>query len=247
MKTKIIPALDVLQNQIVRLYQGKYDTAQYYPFELQSKLLEYQTSGAMKLHLVDLEGARDPHKKQWQQIQNATSALSTPYQVGGGVRSYQDVKQWLESGAEQVVIGSMAVDKQAEVANWIKEFGPQKFVIALDVNKTNNGWAPATHGWLTSAKVDLFELIDFYTTLGVVDFLCTDISKDGTMTGPSFALYKQLVAHNSALQIQASGGVSSLQDIQQLVNIGVSGIILGKSLLDGAFSVEEAIACCQNV
>ncbi|MBQ4860279.1 1-(5-phosphoribosyl)-5-[(5-phosphoribosylamino)methylideneamino]imidazole-4-carboxamide isomerase [Pseudoalteromonas sp. MMG013] len=242
----IIPALDVLQNQVVRLYQGKYDTAQFYPFQLDERLMSYQQSGAEKLHLVDLEGARDPKNKQWLQIQAATSALSVPYQVGGGIRSYEDVKQWLDAGAAQVVIGSMAVDKQAEVSNWIKEFGPEYFVIALDVNKTESGWAPATHGWLSDAKVDLFELVDFYASLGIADFLCTDISKDGTMTGPSFTLYEQLCKHNPAIKVQASGGVSSLEDIEKLVKIGVSGIILGKSLLDNAFTVEEALKCYQS-
>ncbi|ALO44656.1 1-(5-phosphoribosyl)-5-[(5-phosphoribosylamino)methylideneamino] imidazole-4-carboxamide isomerase [Pseudoalteromonas phenolica] len=242
----IIPALDVLQNQIVRLYQGKYDTAQFYPFELGERLFAYQNSGAEKLHLVDLEGARDPQKKQWQQIQAATKALNVPYQVGGGVRSYEDVKQWIEAGAAQVVIGSMAVDQQTQVAEWIKEFGPEKFVIALDVNKTESGWAPATHGWLSDADKDLFTLLDFYVELGVVDFLCTDISKDGTMTGPSFALYEEIVAHNNNIKVQASGGVSSLDDIKRLAEIGVGGVILGKSLLDGAFTVEEALACYQN-
>ncbi|CAM4185200.1 1-(5-phosphoribosyl)-5-[(5-phosphoribosylamino)methylideneamino] imidazole-4-carboxamide isomerase [Pseudoalteromonas byunsanensis] len=242
----IIPALDVLQNQVVRLYQGKYNTAQFYPFELASRLLEYQNSGAQKLHLVDLEGARDPNKKQWEQIQAATKALNVPYQVGGGVRRYEDVKQWLDAGANQVVIGSMAVDKREEVAQWVNEFGAQRFVIALDVNKTATGWAPATHGWLADGQDNLFELVDFYAELGVIDFLCTDISKDGTMTGPSFELYRQLKAHNREIKVQASGGVSSLADIEQLIEIGVGGIILGKSLLDGVFSVEEALACYQN-
>ncbi|MBQ4810637.1 1-(5-phosphoribosyl)-5-((5-phosphoribosylamino)methylideneamino)imidazole-4-carboxamide isomerase [Pseudoalteromonas luteoviolacea] len=242
----IIPALDVLDSQIVRLYQGKYDTAQFYPFDLQTRLHEYQDSGAIKLHLVDLEGARDPNKKQWLQIQGATSQLNTPYQVGGGIRSYEDIKQWLKAGAGQVVIGSLAVDQKEQLAQWIEEFGPERFVIALDVNKTENGWSVATHGWLSDSAVSLFELIDFYIQIGVYDFLCTDISKDGTMTGPSFELYEQIVQHNPAAKVQASGGVSSLEDIKRLVKIGVSGIILGKSLLDGAFTVEEAIACYRS-
>ncbi|CCQ10642.1 Phosphoribosylformimino-5-aminoimidazole carboxamide ribotide isomerase [Pseudoalteromonas luteoviolacea B = ATCC 29581] len=242
----IIPALDVLQNKIVRLYQGKYDSAQFYPYELAARLSDYQHSGAKKLHLVDLEGARDPQKKQWQHIQNATQALNVPYQVGGGIRRYEDVKEWLKAGANQVVIGSMAVDNREEVASWIEEFGAERFVIALDVNQADGKWVPATHGWLADSKHDLYELIDFYFALGVIDFLCTDISKDGTMSGPSLSLYQDLVSHNAALKIQASGGVSSLQDIEKLIEIGVGGIILGKSLLDGAFTVEEALACYQN-
>ncbi|MDP4984758.1 1-(5-phosphoribosyl)-5-[(5-phosphoribosylamino)methylideneamino] imidazole-4-carboxamide isomerase [Pseudoalteromonas tunicata] len=242
----IIPALDVLQNRIVRLYQGKYDTAQFYPYELGARLAEYAGSGASKLHLVDLEGARDPSKKQWQHIQKALEGLKVPFQIGGGIRSESDISTWLAAGAKQVVIGSMAVEKSETVKAWISQFGPEKFVIALDVNKTENGWLPATHGWLNNAELGLFELVAFYKSLGVNEFLCTDISKDGTMTGPSFPLYQDLLTQFPDIQVQASGGVSSLDDIAKLKMLGVSGIILGKSLLDGAFSVEEAITCCPN-
>ena len=135
----------------------------------------------------------------------------------------------------------MAVEKRQEVSEWIKKFGAKHFVIALDVNKTESGWLPATHGWLEASKYSLFELVAFYLSIGITDFLCTDISKDGTMTGPSFALYEDLLNEFPDIKVQASGGVSSLKDIKQLNELGVSGIILGKSLLDNAFSVEEAI------
>lgn len=237
----IIPALDVLQNKIVRLYQGKYDTVQFYPFELSQRLKEYAESGAQQLHLVDLEGARDPSKKQWQHIQNALKELKVPFQIGGGIRSESDISTWLDAGASQVVIGSMAVEKRQIVSEWITKFGANNFVIALDVNKTDSGWLPATHGWLEESKYNLFELVAFYLSIGITDFLCTDISKDGTMTGPSFALYEDLLNEFPNIKVQASGGVSSLKDIKQLNELGVSGIILGKSLLDNAFTVEEAI------
>jgi len=237
----IIPALDVLENKIVRLYQGKYDTAQFYPFELSQRLKEYAQSGAKQLHLVDLEGARDPSKKQWQHIQNALKELKVPFQIGGGIRSESDITTWLDAGASQVVIGSMAVEKRQEVSEWINKFGAKHFVIALDVNKTDSGWLPATHGWLEASKYSLSELVAFYLSIGITDFLCTDISKDGTMTGPSFELYEDLLNEFPEIKVQASGGVSSLKDIKQLKELGVSGIILGKSLLDNAFTVEEAI------
>jgi phosphoribosylformimino-5-aminoimidazole carboxamide ribotide isomerase len=242
----IIPALDILQNRIVRLYQGKYDTAQFYDFDLKSRLGEYANSGALKIHLVDLEGARNPEKKQWQFINEASSVLNLPFQIGGGIRSANDIDTWLSAGAAQVVIGSMAVTAKQQVSQWITQFGAKHFVIALDVNRDGDTWRPATHGWLASSDDDLFELIDFYQALGVVDFLCTDISKDGTMTGPSFDLYQQAASQFPQIKMQASGGVSSLEDIKQLKAIGVSGVILGKSLLDGAFTVEEALACWQN-
>ncbi len=237
----IIPALDILQNRIVRLYQGKYDTAQFYPYDLAERLVEYQSDGAFKVHLVDLEGARDPAKKQWQQIQNACRELNIPYQVGGGIRNKKDVGDWLAAGAAQVVIGSAAVERRDEVAEWINTFGPEKFVLALDVNRVGENWVPATHGWLASAEFGLFELIDFYSSLGVSAFLCTDIGKDGTLSGPSFALYQDILTRFPAVELQASGGVSSLDDIKRLTELGVCGIILGKSLLDGVFTLKEAL------
>jgi len=242
----IIPALDILQNRIVRLYQGKYDTAQFYDFDFKSRLTEYANSGAERIHIVDLEGARDPDKKQWQFIQEASNALKIPFQIGGGIRNESDISTWLNAGVHQVVIGSKAVTEREQVKTWINQFGADKFVIALDVNKDGDTWRPATHGWLEKSPFDLFDLIAFYRELGVVDFLCTDISKDGTMTGPSFALYSDILAKFSDIKVQASGGVSSLEDIKKLKEQGVAGIILGKSLLDNAFTAKEAVTCYQN-
>lgn len=242
----IIPALDILQNRIVRLYQGKYDTAQFYDFDFKQRLAEYANSGAERIHIVDLEGARDPDKKQWQFIQEASNELKLPFQIGGGIRSESDISTWLNAGVHQVVIGSKAVTDKNQVKNWINTFGAAKFVIALDVNKDGNTWRPATHGWLEKSPYDLFEFIEFYKELGVKDFLCTDISKDGTMTGPSFKLYQDILTQFDNIRVQASGGVSSLEDIKQLKALGVGGVILGKSLLDNAFSAKEAVTCYQN-
>lgn len=242
----IIPALDILQNRIVRLYQGKYDTAQFYDFDFKTRLTEYANSGAEKIHIVDLEGARDPDKKQWQFIQEASSVLNLPFQIGGGIRSESDISTWLNAGVHQVVIGSKAVTSKEEVKSWIEKFSPSKFVIALDVNRDGDTWRPATHGWIEKSPYDLFELISFYRELGVIDFLCTDISKDGTMTGPSFKLYEDIATRFDDIKVQASGGVSSLEDIKKLKELGVGGIILGKSLLDNAFNAKEAVECYQN-
>ncbi|MEI4552110.1 1-(5-phosphoribosyl)-5-[(5-phosphoribosylamino)methylideneamino]imidazole-4-carboxamide isomerase [Pseudoalteromonas spongiae] len=242
----IIPALDILQNRIVRLYQGKYDTAQFYDFDFKQRLTEYANSGAERIHIVDLEGARDPDKKQWQFIQEASNELKLPFQIGGGIRSESDISTWLNAGVHQVVIGSKAVTDKSQVKNWINTFGAARFVIALDVNKDGDTWRPATHGWLEKSPYDLFEFIEFYNELGVKDFLCTDISKDGTMTGPSFKLYQDILSKFDDIRVQASGGVSSLEDIKQLKALGVGGVILGKSLLDNAFSAKEAVTCYQN-
>jgi phosphoribosylformimino-5-aminoimidazole carboxamide ribotide isomerase len=237
----IIPALDILDNKIVRLYQGKYDTVQFYPFELSERLQYYTSQGAQKIHLVDLEGARDPSNHQWKYIQKSLNKLNKPFQIGGGLRTRSDIAHWFDAGASQLVIGSMAVEKRNEVSQWITQWGSDKWVIALDVNQTEKGWQPATHGWTKKSPFTLSELIRFYREQGVNDFLCTDIHKDGTMKGPSLSLYYDLLNEFPGIHLQASGGVSSLDDIKALKELGVSGIILGKSLLEGLFTVNEAI------
>lgn len=242
----IIPALDILNERVVRLYQGDYNQAQFYPFTVAQRLAEYQAQGAEKVHLVDLAGARDPGKRQWTMLADAVKALQIPFQIGGGIRSQADVEMWLELGAAQVVVGSTAVAEPELVSRWARNFGAERLVIALDVRQQGEHWRPATHGWLQASEQDLFSLVDFYLSAGVRDFLCTDISKDGTLQGPSLPLYQQLRERCPTAKVQASGGVANLNDIRQLAQLEMAGVILGRALLNGNFNTAEAIACWQN-
>ena len=165
-------------------------------------------------------------------------------QVGGGVRNKQDVEQLLAVGGDRVVIGSLAIKQPELVREWLLEFGGEKIVLALDVkiDAQGNKTLP-THGWIEDSGVNLEGLLEHYQDAGLKHVLCTDISKDGTLSGSNVTMYTELCAQYPTLQWQASGGIGSLADIKALIPTGVSGVILGRSLLEGKFTLEEAIAC----
>ncbi len=165
-------------------------------------------------------------------------------QVGGGVRCEDDVTQLLNLGADRVVIGSLAIRQRELVAQWIKTYGCEKIVLALDIkiDAQGNKTLP-THGWIEDSGVNLEDLLAQYQDAGIKHVLCTDISKDGTLSGSNVDLYSEVCAKYPEINWQASGGIGSLDDIKALIPTGVSGVILGRSLLEGKFTLEEAIAC----
>lgn len=246
----IIPAIDLINGQTVRLFQGNYGqqtTYQDSPFEIKAK---YAEQGAQWLHLVDLDGAKDEQKRQTAFLKALIEyPTSQPLniQVGGGIRSEQDLVTLFELGADRVVIGSLAIRHPQLVANWLKQYGADRIVLALDVNIDSKGnlWLP-THGWIAQSNTTLDTLINQYPLGSIKHVLCTDISKDGTLTGANVQLYQQLVKRYPDIQWQASGGIGSLTDLEQLIPSQVSGVIVGKSLLEGQFSLAEAIACWSN-
>jgi phosphoribosylformimino-5-aminoimidazole carboxamide ribotide isomerase len=248
----IIPAIDLIDGQTVRLYQGDYDQKTSYsktPLEIKQS---YAAQGAQWLHLVDLDGAKDSTKRQLmllRQLINQQTAQSKDLniQVGGGVRNQQDVESLLAIGANRVVIGSLAIKEPETVKAWIKQYGNEKIVLALDINidESGNKWLP-THGWIEKSNVTLENLLEDYKSVEVKHVLCTDISKDGTLTGSNVELYQELVSKYPTIQWQASGGIGSLDDIKNLKPTAVAGVILGKALLEGKFTLEEAISCWQN-
>lgn len=246
----IIPAIDLINGQTVRLFQGDYGQQTNYqktPFEIKQS---YAAQGTNWLHLVDLDGAKDATKRQTEFLRELiahTTDNPINIQVGGGVRSEQDVETLLSLGADRVVIGSLAIKEPQLVASWIAKYGNDKIVLALDINidEQGNKWLP-THGWIEKSDVTLEALLEKYQSVQVKHVLCTDISKDGTLTGSNVELYKELVQVFPNIQWQASGGIGSLDDIKALIPSKVAGVILGKALLEGKFTLEEAIACWQN-
>jgi len=169
------------------------------------------------------------------------------FQSGGGIRTEQDVQDLLSAGIERVVIGSKAVSDREAVSEWFKNYGPEHIVLALDVNIDEHGNKfVATHGWQQDSGVSIEDLISFYATVGLKHVLCTDISRDGTLQGANESLYAQLVSEYPEIQWQASGGIGSLEDIQKLIPTKVQGVILGRALLEGKFTLEEALACWQD-
>lgn len=243
----IIPAIDLIQGKTVRLYQGCYDkTTEYQQTPLQLRDL-YAEAGAGILHLVDLTGAKNAADRQLELLTTLMKNSPLPVQVGGGVRTAADVEQLLAAGASRVVVGSVAIREPETVQGWLRTYGGDKIVLALDVaiNAKGDKTLPS-HGWIEESTITLEQVLDGFIAAGARHVLCTDISKDGTLQGPNVALYAELTQKYPQIQWQASGGVGSLADIKALKPTGVAGVILGRALLEGKFTAEEAIQCWQD-
>ena len=211
----IIPAIDLIDGCVVRLHQGDYGARRDYGEDPLARLQRYQASGAQLLHIVDLTGAKDPKARQIPLLRELLSSLSIPVQTGGGIRSADDVRSLLDAGAARVVVGSAAVKRTDEVAGWMKTFGADKLVLALDVriNKAGNAEV-AVSGWQENSGVLMDDLIRAFEPAGLRYVLTTDISKDGTLAGPNTALYAKLAQTFPNIDFQASGGIGSLDDIR---------------------------------
>lgn len=243
----IIPAIDLIDGCVVRLHQGDYDARRDYGEDPLARLQRYQASGAQLLHIVDLTGAKDPKARQIPLLRELLGSLSIPVQTGGGIRSADDVRSLLDAGAARVVVGSAAVKRTDEVAGWMKTFGADKLVLALDVriNKAGNAEV-AVSGWQENSGVLMDDLIRAFEPAGLRYVLTTDISKDGTLAGPNTALYAKLAQTFPNIDFQASGGIGSLDDIRAVSHTGAAGVIVGRALLEGKFTLEEAIECWPN-
>lgn len=244
----IIPAIDLIDGKVVRLYQGDYGQKTEYSADPQGRFDDYVAQGATQLHLVDLDGAKDSTKRQLTVIRKLLANTKAPVQIGGGVRTEQDVIDLLDAGANRVVIGSTAVKDPATVAGWVEKYGADKIVLALDVNIDAQGQRKiAVAGWQEDSGVTIEALLAHYLPVGLKHVLCTDISRDGTLQGSNVALYRDLAAQFPQINWQASGGIGGIADIEALKGSGVGGVILGRSLLEGKFTVKEAIACWLDV
>ncbi|MFP1778503.1 1-(5-phosphoribosyl)-5-[(5-phosphoribosylamino)methylideneamino]imidazole-4-carboxamide isomerase [Lonsdalea quercina] len=243
----IIPALDLIDGQVVRLHQGDYGQQRQYGSDPLPRLQDYQQQGAQVLHLVDLTGAKDPAARQIPLLKTLLAGVSVPVQVGGGIRTEQDVEALLEAGARRVVIGSTAVKDPALVQSWFTRYGAEALVLALDVRIDADGVKNvAISGWQENSGITLEQTVERFLPFGLRHVLCTDISRDGTLQGSNVDLYREISQQYPQVAFQASGGIGSLADIDQLRGSGVQGVIVGRALLEGKFNVAEAIACWQN-
>ncbi|QIX97193.1 1-(5-phosphoribosyl)-5-[(5-phosphoribosylamino)methylideneamino]imidazole-4-carboxamide isomerase [Cedecea sp. FDAARGOS_727] len=243
----IIPALDLIDGKVVRLHQGDYGQQRDYGSDPLPRLQDYQAQGAQVLHLVDLTGAKDPAARQIPLLQKLLAGVSVPVQVGGGVRTGQDVEALLEAGAARVVVGSTAVKSPELVQGWFKRFGADALVLALDVRIDAAGNKQvAVSGWQETSGTTLEQLVEQFLPFGLKHVLCTDISRDGTLAGSNVELYQEVCARFPQVAFQASGGIGGIDDIAALRGSGVKGVIVGRALLEGKFNVTEAISCWQN-
>jgi phosphoribosylformimino-5-aminoimidazole carboxamide ribotide isomerase len=243
----IIPAIDLIEGSVVRLFQGDYAQKTEYQLDPVDVVNTYADQGAKWLHIVDLTGAKDTSKRQLELIGKMVSSNRMNFQAGGGIRSEQDVAQLLDIGVKRVVIGSLAVKEPALVKGWIKKYGSEAIVLALDINIDPSGNKfIATHGWQQDSGVSLEALLEDFLSVGAKHVLCTDISRDGTLQGANHQLYSEMTARFPTINWQASGGIGCLDDISILKPTQVSGVILGRALLEGKFTVAEAIQCWQD-
>lgn len=243
----IIPAIDLIEGQVVRLYQGDYNQKTTFDLSPLAQLQSYQEQGADLLHIVDLTGAKDPMKRQTQLIASLVQGLDTPIQVGGGVRTEAQLSELLEIGVSRVVIGSLAVKEPELVKSWFVKYGSDAICLALDVNINEQGdKIVAVSGWQSGGGKTLESLVAEFTEVGLKHALVTDISRDGTLKGANTELYQEISAAYPEINWQASGGIATLTDVQAVKDSGASGIIIGKALLINQFTVEEAITCWPN-
>lgn len=243
---QLIPAIDLLDGRCVRLRQGDFDQVQYYEMSAAELAETYHAAGTEWLHVVDLAASRDGENADTYALFELLCVARQQVQTGGGVRSLADVRARLDAGASRVVVGSVAAESPELFSDWLEQMGPENLVAALDVQYDKSGVPQVrTHGWKQSSGKSLWELLDQYTSSSLRHVLCTDIGRDGLLSGPNQDLYREICARYPTLQVQASGGVSSISDLQALIATGVAGAISGKALLDGLFSVAEATSCVE--
>ncbi len=232
---QLFPAIDLYDGKAVRLYKGDYNKMTVYSDNPVSVAKEFEKLGAKNVHLVDLEGAKDgttPNIKVVQEIAKNTNLF---IEIGGGIRSMETVKRYLDSGANRVILGTAAVNDKEFLRSAVKTYG-DKIAVGVDLS---NGFV-AIKGWLEKTNIDCFEFLKEMQDVGVKTIICTDISKDGAMQGTNRKLYKELSLKFN-LNIIASGGVSSIDDIVALKNLGLYGAIIGKAYYIGAINLVEAL------
>lgn len=239
----VYPAIDLLGGKCVRLYKGDFDQPTVYKDNPLIWAHDIFNDGSEWLHLVDLEGARDPNARQINLIEALACETELKVQCGGGVRKAEDVKQLLDSGVDRVIVGSVAVKDKDETVKMLETFGADKIALALDVKKDDDGvYRAAVSGWTESSDKLLTDLMAEYLEHGLKHVLCTDIDRDGTMEGPNVVLYDIISKQFPGISIQASGGVHSLKDLIELKeHTSVDGVIIGKAIYEGVFSVHDAI------
>ena len=240
MRLKPIPAIDLKDGGCVRLFQGRFDEVSHYARDPVALAARYLSLGVEWVHVVDLDGARAGTGGNRELIGSMAAAVPGQLQVGGGVRTRDDVAALLDLGVGRVVVGSTAAEQPAEVRGWFEEFGADRIVLAFDVRLDADGTPSLrTRGWTEDAGLSLWDAVEAYDGLGPLNVLCTDVARDGAMRGPNQPLYAECMRRFPELQLQASGGVRDINDVQALRATGAAGAIIGKALLDGRITDEE--------
>jgi phosphoribosylformimino-5-aminoimidazole carboxamide ribotide isomerase len=231
----IIPAIDIIKGKCVRLYKGDYSQQTEYESSAQKMTKYFSNCRADKIHLIDLDAAKEKKLVNLETVKMVCETSEIPVEYGGGIRSSNDVEQLFELGVSQVIIGSLAVTKPDLIERWIQKYGEEKIIVAVDAL---DGEVKIS-AWEEGGKTKTTDLIQKTIRIGAKTINYTDISRDGTLSSPNFEVYQQLVDQYPDVKIVASGGVSSSEDLDQLRNIGVDGVIIGKALYEGNINLNE--------
>jgi phosphoribosylformimino-5-aminoimidazole carboxamide ribotide isomerase len=231
---KIIPAIDIIDGRCVRLTQGDYRQKKVYSENPLEVARQVQAAGLTHLHVVDLDGAKTGAVKNWKTIETLTQNTNLLIDVGGGIKTYKDLQLLFELGAQQVNLGSIAAENPAIVREWLQEFGNNKIIISADVRENKIAW----RGWQKQSKVTIYNFIQLFEQNQLV-VTCTDISADGTLSGPNISLYKSVREKFPEVRLIASGGVSSINDLALLQELKVEGVIIGKAIYENRITLAE--------
>ena len=232
---EIIPAIDIIDAKCVRLSQGDYEQKKVYnenPLEV-AKMFE--AAGIQRLHLVDLDGAKAQHIVNYRVLESIAKNTSLTIDFGGGLKSDEDLRIAFDSGAEMITGGSIAVKEPDVFFSWIREYGPRRIILGADVKNEKI----AVGGWIETTDMDLVPFVKKFEEKGVNKVICTDISRDGMLQGPSIELYQNVLMQSPGLHLIASGGVSSLEDIARLQDAGVPAVITGKAIYEGRIKLKD--------
>ncbi len=238
---KIFPAIDLRDGKVVRLLKGDYDQMTVYGDDPVAYAKEFEAKGAEFLHAVDLDGAKDGDTPNFRVVERLVQETGLRVEIGGGIRSEETIRRYLDAGVYRVILGTIAVKDPAFITEMIKKYG-ERIAVGVDIS----GRYVATHGWKEVSAITVDEMFAKLAADGVSCIICTDISKDGAMAGTNQALYKEL-SETYSVDIVASGGVSSMADVAALLDLGISGAIIGKALYQGAIDLEKAITLAKTI
>ncbi|MBX9616563.1 MAG: 1-(5-phosphoribosyl)-5-[(5-phosphoribosylamino)methylideneamino] imidazole-4-carboxamide isomerase [Caulobacteraceae bacterium] len=241
----VYPAIDLRAGVCVRLMHGRFDQVTEYDADPAARLAAFVGEGATWVHIVDLDGAEAGRAVQHALIGALATGSTARIQSGGGVRTVEDVERLLDAGVTRVVVGSLAVTQPEAVAGWLARFGPERLTLAFDVRVGEDGVpTPSLKGWTEAAGLDLWAALDRYPAGTLSHVLITDVGRDGALTGPNLDLLGEARRRRPDLKIQASGGVSSLDDLIAARAIGCDGAIVGRAIYEGRFTARQAIEAC---
>jgi len=234
---RIIPAIDIIDGKCVRLTQGDYAQKKIYNENPVDVARQFEDAGLSHLHVVDLDGAKAGKVINWKVVESITANTSLKVDFGGGIKTDEDIEKLFQLKVSQVNLGSIAVRERLRVLDWLKQFGAEKIILSADVKEENI----AISGWQENSAISIMNFLKEYLQDGIEHVTCTDISTDGMLTGPNVELYKKIVLSFPHVNLVASGGVSSIEDLKELKRIGVDGVIVGKAIYEGRIELKDLV------